>query len=188
MSASEALADDSSASRALVHVSASHSPFVRKPSAEHPAVHFVIDQDSDRHKLTLYLQREVNPVFGPGGSAETGVFESLCQLPCDVSLRSGSYVFGLAAGSGPTVKFDEALSARDGEEVRVRYDRRLGMRIAGWALILAGTVAGAVMLGFGQSNDRPVESVLGGVLGGLSIAGGLWLANVPDRAHGELSR
>ena len=68
----------------------------------------------------------------------------------------------------------------------VHYDRRLAMRVAGWGLIVAGVVGGGLLLGHGQGTHRPVESVTGGVLGGLCIVAGLWLVNMPDRAHGEL--
>jgi hypothetical protein len=185
-SASRVSAQAADARPSTARVTLHHSPFLREPSPDRPAVHFVIGERSDRSDLTLYLQREVNPVFGPGGSAETGAYEPLCQLPCDLTLRSGSYMFALAGGHGSTHKLAEALALRGGEHVQVEYDRRIAMRVSGWALIVAGVVAGGILLGHGQSSDRPVESVVGGVLGGLCIVGGLWLANMPDRAHGQL--
>lgn len=188
MTVRPALAQDAAQAPAVRHVTTPRSPFVREASAGRAPVHFVIGEHSDGHELTLYLQREVNPVFGPGGSAETGLYEPLCQLPCDLTLRPGSYVFGLAPAHRPTRKLAEALKLRGGERVEVEYDRRLAMRVTGWILIVAGVVGGGILLGHGQSQDRPAESVVGGVLGGLCIVGGLWLANMPDRAHGSVLR
>ena len=164
---------------------ASRSPFVRTPSAEHPATRFQLGDDTDRNELTLYVQREVNPVFGPGGSAETGIFEPLCALPCEVSLRSGSYVFGLSDGAGPTLKTSKAVSIRGGEHLRARYDSRRAARVSGWLVLVLGVLGGGALILNGHAQDLRARFISGNVVVALSLGAGLWLANLRDRASLE---
>jgi hypothetical protein len=164
------------------------SPFVREPSAERPATRFLRDERASREQLTLYLQREVNPVLGPGGSAETGLYQPLCALPCELGLRPGSYVFGLAAGTGPTIKTREPLVLRGGEQVLTRYDSRRVLRAAGWAVLIVGVLGGGALIVNGHAHDLRARFITGNVLVALSLGSGLWMMNVPDRASAHISR
>lgn len=164
------------------------SPFVRAPSADRPATRFLRDERSSRGPLTLYLQREVNPVLGPGGSAETGLYQPLCPLPCELTLRPGSYVFGLAAGTGPTIKTAEPLALRGGEHVLARYDSRRILRVAGWTVLIVGVLGGGALIVNGHAHDLRARFITGNVLVALSLGSGLWMMNVPDRASARLAR
>jgi hypothetical protein len=157
----------------------------------HPPVHFEASPYSEKLELTLYQERGVNAVLGPGGNRDVSEFMPLCPLPCDISLRSRTYVFAVTAEQRGAVRVKPALRVHDGDRVMVHYDSRLPMRIAGWVLLLGGTAGGGLLLGSGLHADSPVEPVRvasGAVLMAVSLGLGLWFANVPDRARAWVVR
>jgi hypothetical protein len=158
-------------------------------------VRFTLAQDSDRTDLTVYRQTAINPVLGAGGNAELSLFEPLCHVPCEASVRSGTHVFAVAAAARPAVKADPPLHVRRGQEVQLSYDSRLGLRISGWVFLVAGTLAGAALVAVGTPAAWEVERTVdtpmivgGSILSAVSLVGGLWLANTPDRASVQVTR
>jgi hypothetical protein len=168
---------------AQVPVSPPRADFVKPASDGKPAVTFEVDPDSDHQELTLYVQREVNPVLGPGGSAETGKYTPLCGLPCTLDMRSGSYVLGLAAAAGPTVKIKSPIKVNGAGTFTLGYDDRKLPRVVGWLTLLIGAGGGGVLLAHGQAKERTGEMVTGAVMITAAIGLGLWLANWPDRGY-----
>jgi hypothetical protein len=160
---------------------------LRQPrSGLHAPTHFELARDSERDDLTLYVERGVNPILGPGGSHDMRTYLPLCSPPCEYTLRSRSYVLGVSAGNRAAIRVKPALQLREGDRVFIDYDSRLPMRIVGWVLLIAGASAGGVLLAAGfpaQGGTIPARIAGGATLLGLSIPFGLWFANTPDRAR-----
>jgi hypothetical protein len=157
----------------------------------HPPVHFLIAPNSEKLDLKLYQERGVNPVLGPGGNQDHSEFVPLCSLPCDMSMRSRSFVFGVSTGRRSAVKVDPVLQLRDNDRVFLHYNSRLPLRITGWILLLAGTAAGGLLLGAGLPAGEPAipaRVASGSVLMAVGLGFGLWFANMPDRATGWVVR
>jgi hypothetical protein len=157
------------------------------PASEtRPPVTFSVAEDSDREDLSIYLEKGINPILGSGGNVDLSVFEPLCRAPCEVDLRSGTHLFAVSAGPRATVRTDAPVLVRRGEHVVVHYDSRLGLRIAGWTLLITGASAGGLLTALGTplygDTDR-AKLVGGSLLTVVGLVGGLWLANMPDRAR-----
>lgn len=133
----------------------------------------------------------MNAVLGPGGNRDASELVPLCSPPCEMSLRSRGYVFGVSSGDRGAVKVDPVLRVRDGDHVVIHYNSRLPLRILGWVLLLAGTTAGGLVLASGLPAQDPTIAarVAGGAaLLGVSLGVGLWFVNVPDSARGWVTR
>jgi hypothetical protein len=164
---------------------------VREVRADlHPPVHFVLSPKSEKMDLTLYQERGMNAVLGPGGNRNASEFLPLCTLPCDLSLRAKPYVFGVSTGDRGAVKVSPVLQLKDSQRVVVQYNSRLPLRVFGWVLLLAGTAAGGLLLGAGVSREpsKPGWIAGGAVLMSVSLGGGLWFANTPDSAKAWIER
>ena len=160
-------------------------------SDRHPPVRFSVSPNSDKQNLRLYQERGMNAVLGPGGNRDTSELVPLCSPPCEMSLRSRNYVFGVSSGDRGAVKVDPILHVHDGDQVVVHYNSRLPLRIIGWVLLLAGTTAGGLVLASGlpaQDPSIPARVAGGAALLGVSLGVGLWFVNVPDSAHGWVTR
>lgn len=159
----------------------------QEPAAKRQPIRFSVAPDSDRRELTLFVKKGILPVLGPGGHAELGHFEPLCRAPCEFRLRSDTHVFGVAHDENPVIQLDRALPVRRGQELVVRYDGRRSLRITGWIVLLGSVAAGSALIALGQPLEA--EAKIGMIVGGallsvLGLGGGLWLANLPDRASG----
>lgn len=173
-------------------VPATFEPSLREPKeGRYPPTRFSVAPASERTDLTLYREHSVNPVLGPGGNHDNSTFSPLCTLPCEVNLRPRPYVFGVRAGDRAAVKVREVIDLRNGQDVHIHYDSRLGMRIFGWTLLLAGTAAGGLLLGSGipaQGDLMPARVATGAGLMATSLVLGLWFANLPDRAYAFIAK
>jgi hypothetical protein len=157
----------------------------------HRPIRFSVSPNSEKQTLRLYQERGVNPVLGPGGNADSSEMLPLCSPPCEISLRSRSYVFGVSAGERAAVKVQPVLRVRDGDQVVVHYNSRLPLRVVGWILLLAGSTAGGLLLATGlpaEDDAKPALVASGAALLAVSIGFGLWFVNVPDSAHGWVTR
>jgi hypothetical protein len=157
----------------------------------HPPVRFSVAPDSEKQSLRLYQERGVNAVFGPGGNRDTSEMLPLCSPPCEVSLRSRSYVFGVSTADRGAVKVEPVLQVRDGDQVVLKYNSHLPLRVVGWVLMFAGATAGGLLLASGTRAEAPAIAprIIGGaVIMSVGLGFGLWFVNVPDSARGWVTR
>jgi hypothetical protein len=136
---------------------------------------------------------------GSGWGAVSGTatnYQDLCTAPCDLSMAKGEYRVGLSLEGGGVKAVDEPLVVRGPMTIHAEYESRLGYRVAGWTVLVAGSIAGTSMMlaglnqntsaiSSGNYNDKPGSGLVGAGLGVAlgSLALGLVLAFVQDRAE-----
>ncbi len=74
------------------------------------------------------------------------VYSPICMAPCRVSMAPGAYRLALAKPGGRPVLASQPSIVREPSLIRGHYTDRSGLRAAGLAIGLAGTVGGIVMI------------------------------------------
>jgi hypothetical protein len=94
--------------------------------------------------LTFHRQTSAIAV-GTGGQAYATAYERLCTAPCDIALPAGTEVLALSQGN-EAPRIAEPISFPAGQSRIVgSLESRAGTRIAGWTLVGASVVVGAVL-------------------------------------------
>lgn len=151
---------------------------------------FSDQQDLSLQRLVGSTTVTVATTDGGVGSARVDQFSVICNAPCDVDIPRGTYQLGVAQGTGGAVRAGSPMDLREDTALRLRYDDRTGLRVAGWLSFGVGMGTGAALLlasVFAGSNydlDVPM-AVTGGVIAGLGLIAWAVLAFMFDVAEVE---
>jgi hypothetical protein len=159
--------------------------------------------------LTFHRQTGSAIAVGTGGQAYATGYERLCTAPCDITLPAGTEVLAVSEGN-EAPRIAEPISFPAGESRLVgRLESRAGTRIAGWTIVGASVVVGAVLFyssisstevcgedygtGYGRScHTQPDVSLplllTGALLPAVGIPVGIMLGVRRDAAKVELAR
>lgn len=103
--------------------------------------------------------------------APVGRYAELCVAPCDVELPQTH--LALAAARGDTVhRFTEPLGVDGPTGVRIDWDDRSGLRLAGWITLIAGSVVGLAVGGLSLGLASDDVALAGGTATGAAVIGG----------------
>lgn len=118
------------------------------------------------------------------------LYSSVCDGPCTTRIGLGAHWLALAKPGQPAIAASEPVVLEGPAALRGTYTDRSGLRAAGWALFLGGTLAGAAMLVASAHPDCNPGGCLddGWLFGGIgtiaaSTAVGLVLAMQRDQVH-----
>jgi hypothetical protein len=155
----------------------------------------------------LTFHRQTGSAIG-GQTYATG-YDRLCTAPCDIALPAGTEVLALSKGNEPP-RIAEPISFPAGKSRIVgSLESRAGTRIAGWTIVGASVVVGAVLVfssisstevcgedsGLGDGRSCHTETdvsfpllLTGAVLPAVGIPVGIILGVRRDTAKVELAR
>jgi hypothetical protein len=119
-----------------------------------------------RVRMTFFLKTNGwHLPTGPGDQAasatETERFQRICNAPCAVRIPQGTYEVGLSLDDGKTMAARNLLAVDKDTSVWGRRNSRLGLRLAGLAVILASVVLAVMLIthptggGFDADVGRP---------------------------------
>lgn len=141
-----------------------------------------------------------------GGRFTAVGYDRICTAPCDASMATGTYTLALSTGTDAPVSSDERVTLEAGPStVEGVYTSNVGLRTAGWVLVVGGPAAGLATMfltqdescfgGDPSSNVAPICSktfsstglLIGGALAVGGVLGGLALISVKDGAEIRVS-
>ncbi len=144
-------------------------------------------------------------VSGYTATAHGFSFETICEAPCVGTVASGRHRLAVSRGMGPPVPVDGTFRLDEGADLRIGYDDRSDLRLAGLITVLGGLAVGAgtVLTGLfafqGQAAgcfgvfcgpDADVGlgvTIAGAVIGGVSLVTGFTLLFQSDGSSVELA-
>lgn len=99
-----------------------------------------------------------------GGRISSTAFAPICEAPCEVQVGAGQYQLGVSLGEREPAVVSDLLRLDSDMTLRLDYESRRGLRVAGWVIFGAGVVAGlgivAAPLFTGDDlADLPTESI-----------------------------
>lgn len=130
-------------------------------------------------------------------TAQVDQFGILCNAPCDIELREGTYQLGVAQGTGAATRAGAPMDLRGDMTLNVGYADRSGTRLGGWLLFgIGGAVGTALMMGaifagpaeyspYGGSSHNTLSMPMligGGIVFTASMIIGMILAMTRDSA------
>lgn len=102
-------------------------------------------------RSTMTLSNDVRSV-----RLDVHEFAGVCALPCDAPLSSLGGVLGVSHDGGSPIPAGHVRGVlNDGDTLRVHYDDREGLRIAGWLTTILGGIAGAAITIAGLNLSTP---------------------------------
>ena len=150
-----------------------------------------IDVQAEDPSLTLYVVRGQQLAYGSvGGYTATAVgyhFESLCTAPCKLELAPNDYHFAIGQGVNTPLPLSNRVRIQSPSRVDLDYKSRRAVRIVGFVLGIAGSMAGLGLFVKGLTNESTPMMITGGALSGGSLLVGLVLSMVGDRNSLELT-
>ena len=115
----------------------------------------------------------------------------VCSTPCETRLSPGSYRFALSNG-GTAQAIDEVIEIRGPTSLAASYNDRRPLRTAGWILLIAANVVGAVVYSLltanepGGAEDDLAPLLVGGGIAAAGTGGGLAMILARDQVSLEL--
>jgi hypothetical protein len=102
-------------------------------------------------RSTLTLRNDVRSV-----RVDLHEYADICTLPCDAPLSALGGVLGVSHDDGDPVPAGHVRGVlNEGDVLRVHFDDRSGLRVAGWITAIGGAVLGAVLAIVGLSTATP---------------------------------
>jgi uncharacterized membrane protein len=170
-----------------VRIDDASAPVDREPSASHAAGVAEDERDDGRARLriladeerSLTLHREAMRIAG----YDIAAYDPICTAPCEVEMALGSHRFAISQGTGAALALSEPTRIDGDTTLRLNYESREDMRIAGGVWWGVGAVLGIVLTVLGGVTGVTPLLAVGGPLAGASVIGGLILV-----FHGDLVR
>lgn len=157
--------------------------------------------ETDHTHLTFHLYEGASVGWASGADGNMMLashrYTPICTAPCDIELGRGRHRMGLSRGRGMVLEVPEPVDVREPATLVGHHRSRAGIRIAGWTLLLAGSLGGAAMIPVGtlgvvsdhMGPSRRASKALLGVGAGLlvgSLVASLLMITRPDEAWIEV--
>lgn len=161
-----------------------HPPTVPVVTASAPAASDTMVEIRFEASNPIEIMQRMGVSTTTSGSATGESYAPLCIAPCTATLRPGMYTLGLArTGAAPLNAGTLMLS--EGSVIEASYESRLGVRVAGIFVTLAGVGGGlALMLGgIEDGGQLSGQFWAGAVVSGIGTIAGLIMGRIPDAAN-----
>jgi hypothetical protein len=157
--------------------------------------------ESDQEDVQLFVRAGQIEGVGWGYHGAIGLvardYAALCTAPCETQMPIGPQRLALSHHGGQVVEAEDPVSVGGPATLRVHYDSRLGVRVAGYIIGVAAAITGIVLIATsynGNCNSAAThcqqfntgQLIAGGVvLIGGAVVGGI-LSSIGDKANRQL--
>jgi hypothetical protein len=145
------------------------------PAASTPMAHLSVGADGEGLSLHHVIASAIVPVWTGRtlSAAQVDSFQLICNAPCEIDVPAGSYILGVAQGSGTARRagHDRAdFAPGTVTRLAVEYDSREAIRIVGWITFVGGVLAGTAIMTVPILTD-PNADITGAIIAGSIVAG-----------------
>jgi hypothetical protein len=138
------------------------APTQPKPPVESGPDKVDVHVASDQEDVALLVRSGQSEFEGVGAGYRSWVavsgssrnYSLICNAPCDTRLPLGTHRLALSQGGGRAAEASDAVRLTEPSTLRVHYESRLGIRVAGWLIFAGSAIAGTILIADSASKTK----------------------------------